>query len=105
MNLLAHNSETYSLIIVTVLETYALIVVEILLQCFSSLRVNTLVRDVWIFFVTRTLVILTTMCFPIPKAHPAEVVLTIVALHVIAATILLYADMTFWTLKEDFTIH
>lgn len=78
---------------------------KIFLESFSRLRVNTLMRDVRIFLVTRTFIILTTVCFPISKAHPAEVVFTIITLHVVASTILLYADMTFWTLQKDFTMH
>lgn len=79
-------------------QTYSLVIVKVLLESFSRLRVNALVCDVRIFLVTRAFVILATMCFPISKAHPAKVMLTIVTLHVIATTILLYADMTFWTL-------
>jgi len=78
---------------------------KIFLESFSRLRMNALVRDVRILLVTRAFVILATMCFPISKAHPAKVMLTIVTLHMIAATILFYADMTFWTLQKDFTMH
>lgn len=86
-------------------QTYSLVIVKILLESFSRLRVNALVRDVRILLVTGAFIVLATVCFPIPKAHPAEVVLTIVTLHVVAATVLLYADMTFWTLQKDFTMH
>ena len=40
------------------------------------------------------------MRFPVTKAHPAEVVFAVVALHVIAATVLLDADAAFRTLKN-----
>jgi len=36
---------------------------------------------------------------PVPKAHPAEVVLATVALHVVAAAVLLNANMALWALK------
>lgn len=38
------------------------------------------------------------MGLPASQTHPAEVMLTVAALHVVTATILLYADMAFWTL-------
>lgn len=86
-------------------QTHSLVIVKILLKSFSRLCVNALMRDIWILLVTRAFVIFATMCFPISKAHPAEVMLTIVTLHMIAATVLLYADMTFWTLQKYFTMH
>lgn len=85
-------------------QTYSLIIVKIFLESFPRLCVNAFMCDVWIFFVSWTLIILATMCFPISKAHPAEIMFTVVTLHVITATILLYTDMTFWTLENNFTI-
>jgi hypothetical protein len=48
----------------------------------------------------RALVVLRPMRLPVPKAHPAEVVLAVVALHVVAAAVLLDADAALRTLKK-----
>jgi hypothetical protein len=40
------------------------------------------------------------VCLPVPQAHPAEVVFAVVALHVVAAAILLDADAALRTLKR-----
>ena len=40
------------------------------------------------------------MRFPVSKAHPAEVVLAVVALHVVAAAVFLDADAALRTLKR-----
>jgi hypothetical protein len=60
-----------------------------------------LICYVWIVFVTGTLVVLRAMSFPVTKAHPAKVMLATVALHVIAATIFLNANMALWALKQQ----
>jgi hypothetical protein len=49
----------------------------------------------------RALVVLRPMRLPVPKAHPAEVVLAVVALHVVAAAVLLDADAALRTLKKN----
>jgi hypothetical protein len=48
----------------------------------------------------RALVVLRPMGLPIPKAHPTEVVLAVVTLHVVAPAILLDADAALRTLKK-----
>lgn len=80
--------------------TYSFVIVKILFKSFSCLRVNAFVRNIRILLVTWAFVILATMCFPIPKTHPAEIVFTIVTLHVIATTVFLNADVTLWTLQN-----
>ena len=37
------------------------------------------------------------MCSPVPQTHPAEVVLAVIALHVVTAAILLDADIALGT--------
>jgi len=37
------------------------------------------------------------------EAHPAEVVLTLGALHVVAAAVLFYTDLALWTLNTNTT--
>lgn len=54
-------------------------------------------RNVRVFLVPRALVVLGTVRLPVPQAHPAKVVLTVEALHVVAAAVLLDADVTLWT--------
>jgi len=41
--------------------------------------------------------------FPVAKAHPAEVMLATVALHVVAATVLLNAYMALGALKTKYS--
>jgi hypothetical protein len=48
----------------------------------------------------RALVVLRPMGLPVPKAHPAEVVLAVVTLHVVAPAVLLDADAALRTLKK-----
>lgn len=43
-----------------------------------------------VLFVAGTLVIFRSMSFPVSKAHPAKIKLAIIALHVIATSILFY---------------
>ena len=57
--------------------------------------------NVWIFFISRAFVVFRAVCFPVSEAHPAEIMFAIIALHVIAATILLYADVAFGTLQQQ----
>lgn len=40
------------------------------------------------------------MSFPVPKAHPTEVMFTVVALHMITASILLNANVAFGALYK-----
>lgn len=63
----------------------------------AYLRVHRLVGNVRVFLVPRALVILGTVRLPVPQAHPAKVVLAVEALHVIAAAVLLDADVTLGT--------
>lgn len=56
-----------------------------------------LVRNIWIFLVARTLVVLGTVSLPVTETHPAKVVLAVEALHMIAAPVLLDADVTLGT--------
>ena len=51
-------------------------------------------RNVGVFLVARTLVVLGPVRLPVPETHPAEVVLAVKALHMIAAPVLLDADVT-----------
>lgn len=53
------------------------------------------IGNVRILFVARTLVVLGAVRLPVADAHPAEIVLTVEALHVIAAAVLLDADVAF----------
>lgn len=55
------------------------------------------VGNVGIFLVARTFVIFRSMGLPISKAHPAKVVLTVEALHMITATVLFDANVTLGT--------
>ena len=59
-----------------------------------------LICNVRVFLIPGTLIILRPMIFPISETHPAEVMFTIVALHMIASTILLDADVTFRALSK-----
>ena len=79
--------------------THTLIVEEILLQGFPCFGMNWLMNDIWIFFVTWTLVVFRSMCLPVPQAHPAKILFAIEALHMIAPSILLDADVTPRTLE------
>lgn len=98
------RSRSYTEIPLISSQTYSFVIVKILFEGFSCLRMNAFVRNIRIFLVTRAFVILATMCFPISKAHPAEVVLTIVTLHMIATAVLLNADVTLWTLQNFNTL-
>lgn len=40
------------------------------------------------------------MGLPATQTHPTEVMLTVAALHVVTAPILLYADVALWTLQR-----
>ena len=44
------------------------------------------------------------MGLPVAEAHPAEVVLAVEALHVVAAAVLLDADAALWALKKQVTL-
>jgi hypothetical protein len=46
------------------------------------------------------LVVLGAVRFPVAEAHPAEVVLAVVALHVVAAAVLLDADAALRALQN-----
>lgn len=81
------------------------IVVKIFLQGFSRLGVNGLIGNVRILFVARALVVFRSVALPVPKTHPAKVVFAVVALHMVTSSILLNANMTLWTLKEEHLIH
>lgn len=52
------------------------------------------VRDVGVFPVARALIVLGAVVPPLAEAHPAEVMAAGVALHVVAAAVLLDADLT-----------
>lgn len=78
--------------------TDSLIVVEVLLESLTGLGMGRLMGNVWVLLVAGTLVILRAVSLPAAKTHPAEVMLTVAALHVVTATILLYADVTLGTL-------
>lgn len=55
------------------------------------------VGNVRIFLVPRTFVVLRPMRLPIAKAHPAEVVFAVKALHMITAAVLFDANVTLGT--------
>jgi hypothetical protein len=74
--------------------------VEVFLEGFPGLGVRRLVCYVWIVLVAGALIVLGAVRLPVPKAHPAEVVLTTVALHVVAAAVLLDANMALWALQS-----
>merc|ERR1719400_703028 len=67
----------------------------ILFECFPGLSMYRLVGNVWVFFVSGAFVIFGTMSFPVSQTHPAEIVFTVITLHVIAAPILLNTNVTF----------
>lgn len=56
-----------------------------------------LMSNVRILLVTRTFIVFRTMGLPIAKAHPAKVMLTIEALHMITSTVLFDANVTLRT--------
>jgi len=70
------------------------VVVEVLLEGASCLHMDSLLRHRRILLVSTAFVVLTSVCLPVPKTHPAEVVLAFGALHVVAASILLDARVT-----------
>lgn len=74
---------------------------EIFLQRFPRLGVDTFVGDVGIFLVPGAFVVLASVSFPIAQAHPAEFVLAVVALHVVATAVFLYTYVTRWALEID----
>lgn len=51
--------------------------------------------QVGVLLITAALIILGAVRLPVAETHPAEVVATRAALHVVAAAVLLYADLTF----------
>lgn len=63
----------------------------------SYLHMYRFMGDVWILPISRALVVFGTVRLPIAQAHPAEVVLARVALHVVAATVLLDANVALGT--------
>lgn len=73
----------------------ALVVVKVFLEGFASLGVGGLVGDVWVFFVAGAFIVFGAVGFPVAQAHPAEVVFAVVALHVVAAAVLLDTDVAF----------
>lgn len=73
---------------------------EVFLECLSSLRVGAFVGNVGVFLVAGALVVLGSVSLPVPQAHPAEVVLAMVALHVVAAAVLLDADIALGALQK-----
>lgn len=75
---------------------------QIFLEGFSCLGMDWFMSNVWVLFVSGTLIVLWTMGFPVSQAHPAEVMFAVITLHVIAAPILLNADVTTRTLKPKF---
>ena len=85
--------------------TYSLIIMEIFLESFSCLGMDWFMSNVWVLFVSGTLIILWTVGFPVSQAHPAEVMFTVITLHMIAASILLNTDVTTRTLKPKFQIN
>lgn len=52
------------------------------------------IGNIGILLVARALVVLRSVRLPVADAHPAEIVFAIEALHVIAAAVLLNADVT-----------
>lgn len=73
----------------------AFVVMEILFESFTCLSVHRLVCYIRILLVAGALVVLGAVILPVTQTHPAEIVFTVVALHMIAAAILLDADIAF----------
>lgn len=59
-----------------------------------------IVGQVRVYFVAAALVILGAVRLPVTKADPAEVMSACATLHVIAAAILLYADLALGTVLQ-----
>ena len=57
--------------------------------------------NVWVLLVAGALVILRAVSLPAAQTHPAEVMLTVAALHVVTAAILLYTDVALGTLETE----
>lgn len=72
----------------------ALVVMQILFECLARLHVHRFVGNIGIVLVAGAFIIFGAVRLPIAQAHPAEVVLTIEALHMIAAAVLLDAYVT-----------
>lgn len=66
---------------------------EVFLESFSSLCMGRLICNIWILLVPGALVVLRPVSSPVAQAHPTEVVLAVVALHVVAAAVLLDANI------------
>ena len=78
--------------------TYTFVIMKVLFEGFPGLSMYRLVGNVWVFFVSGAFVIFGTMSFPVSQTHPAEIVFTVITLHVIAAPVLLNTNVTFRTL-------
>ena len=76
---------------------YPFEIMEVFLEGLFSSSVRGFVSDVGILFVARTAVIFRTVSLPVSQAHPTKVVLTSIALHVIASAILFDAYLALWT--------
>lgn len=76
---------------------YPLKVMEILLKSFFCPSVGRFIGYVRVFLVARAAVILGAMSLPVTEAHPAEIVLAPVTLHVVASAILLYTNLALGT--------
>lgn len=67
---------------------------EVFLESFSGLSMGRLICNIWVFLVPGTLVVLRPVSSPVTQAHPTEVMLAVVALHVITTTVLLDTNIT-----------
>ena len=73
---------------------------EIFLERFFGSTVRRFIGHIWILLVARTPVVFGSVRLPIAQAHPAKVVLATVALHMITAAVLLYANLALGTHLE-----
>lgn len=67
---------------------------EIFLERLFGPGVRRFVGHVRVLLVSRATVVFRSVGLPVAQTHPAKVVLTTVALHVVAPAVLLYADLT-----------
>lgn len=77
---------------------------EVFLKSLSGLSMSRLVSNVRVLFIPRTLVVLGAVSLPAAEAHPAKVVFAVIALHVVAASVLLDTNVTFRALKQQKTL-
>ena len=67
---------------------------QVLFEGFPGLGVGRLVGNIGVFLVARALVVLRPVRLPVSQAHPTEVMLTMITLHVVATPVLLDANIT-----------